>query len=41
MKAVRIHEHGDTDVLVWEEVIDPTIKPDQALVAAGSSPRPA
>ena len=32
MKAVRIHEHGGTDVLVWEEIIDPTIKPDQVLV---------
>jgi len=32
MKAVRIHEHGGTDVLVWEEISDPVIKPDQALV---------
>ena len=32
MKAVRIHEHGGTDVLVWEEITDPTIKPDQVLV---------
>ena len=32
MQAVRIHEHGGTDVLVWEEITDPTIKPDQVLV---------
>jgi len=32
MKAVRIHEHGGTDVLVWEEITDPVIKPDQVLV---------
>ena len=32
MKAVRIHEHGGTDVLVWEEISDPVIKPDQVLV---------
>ena len=32
MKAVRIHEHGGTEVLVWEEVSVPVIKPDQALV---------
>ena len=32
MKAVRIHEHGDTNVLKWEEISDPVIKPDQVLV---------
>ena len=32
MNAVRIHEHGGTDVLVWEEITDPAIKPDQVLV---------
>ena len=32
MKAVRIHEHGGIDVLVWEEISDPVIKPDQVLV---------
>ena len=32
MKAVRIHEHGDTNVLMWEEISDPVIKPDQVLV---------
>ena len=32
MKAVRIHEHGGADVLVWEEISNPVIKPDQALV---------
>ena len=32
MKAVRIHEHGGTDVLVWEEISDHVIRPDQALV---------
>jgi NADPH:quinone reductase-like Zn-dependent oxidoreductase len=32
MNAVRIHEHGGTDVLVWEEITDPAIKPDQILV---------
>ena len=37
MKAVRIHEHGGTDVLVWEEISDPVIKPDQALVQIKAS----
>ena len=32
MKAVRIHEHGGTNVLVWEEISDPIIRPDQVLV---------
>ena len=32
MNAVRIHEHGGTDVLVWEEITDPAIKPDHILV---------
>ena len=32
MKAVRIHEHGDIDVLKWEEVSIPSISENQALV---------
>ena len=32
MKAVRIHEHGGNNVLVWEEISDPIIRPDQVLV---------
>ena len=32
MKAVRIHEHGDLDVLRIEEIPDPECRPDQVLV---------
>ena len=32
MKAVRIHEHGNEEVLVWEEVSLPEVKDDQVLV---------
>ena len=32
MKAVRIHEHGDIDVLKWEEVSIPSITESQVLV---------
>ncbi|MDP6907383.1 MAG: zinc-binding dehydrogenase [Candidatus Marinimicrobia bacterium] len=32
MKAVRIHDHGDKDVLLWEEVPLPDVKDDQVLV---------
>ncbi len=32
MKAVRIHGHGNEDVLVWEEVSLPEVKDDQVLV---------
>jgi NADPH2:quinone reductase len=32
MKAVRIHEYGGPDVLVYEEVPTPEPKPDQVLV---------
>ena len=32
MKAVRIHEHGSEEVLIWEEVSLPEIKDDQVLV---------
>ena len=31
MKAVRIHEHGDIDVLKWEEVSIPSISESQVL----------
>ena len=32
MKAVRIHEHGNENVLIWEEVPLPKIKNDNVLV---------
>ena len=32
MKAARIHQHGGPDVLVYEDVPDPKIRPDQVLV---------
>ena len=32
MKAVRIHKHGNKDVLVWEEVPLPVVKDGQVLV---------
>ena len=32
MKAVRIHEHGNEDVLFWEEVPLPVVKDGQVLV---------
>jgi NADPH:quinone reductase-like Zn-dependent oxidoreductase len=32
MKAARLHQHGGPDVLVYEDVPDPKIRPDQVLV---------
>ena len=32
MKAARIHQHGGTDVLVYEDAPDPQIKANQVLV---------
>ena len=32
MKAVRIHEFGDLDVLKWEDVDRPTPRPNQVLI---------
>lgn len=32
MKAVRIHEHGGPEVLRYEDVPDPQVRPDQVLV---------
>jgi NADPH:quinone reductase-like Zn-dependent oxidoreductase len=32
MKAVRIHQHGGPEVLVYEDVPEPTLRPDQVLV---------
>ena len=32
MKAARIHRHGGPDVLVYEDVPEPAIRPDQVLV---------
>src|SRR6266478_1803909 len=32
MKAARIHQHGSPDVLIYEDVPDPKIKPNQILV---------
>ena len=32
MKAVRIHEHGNIDVLKWEEGSIPSISENQVLV---------
>ena len=31
MKAVRIREHGDEKVLVWEDIPLPEIKEDQMI----------
>ncbi len=38
MKAVRIHQHGGPEVLVYEEVAEPSIKANEILlrVRAGS-----
>ena len=32
MKAVRIHQHGGRDVLKYEDIPEPTIKPDEVLL---------
>src|SRR5215831_7191709 len=32
MKAARIHKHGGPEVLVYEDVAEPSIRPDQVLV---------
>ena len=32
MKAVRLYEHGDEKVLIWEDIPLPEIKEDQILV---------
>src|SRR4051794_5045501 len=32
MKAVRFHEHGGPDVLVYEDVPDPRPRPDELVV---------
>jgi NADPH:quinone reductase-like Zn-dependent oxidoreductase len=32
MKAVRIHQHGGPEVLAYEDVPEPTLRPDQVLV---------
>lgn len=37
MKAVRIHEFGDVDVLRWEEVPAPKPRPHQVLIKVDSS----
>jgi len=37
MKSVRIHEHGDSGVLNWEDVPEPTIKPGHVVVQIKSS----
>ncbi len=41
MKAVRIHEYGDPDVLRYEDAPRPVVKPDEVLIrvhAAGVNP---
>ncbi len=37
MKAVRIHEFGDVDVLQWEDAPDPTPRPQQVLIKVESA----
>lgn len=37
MKAVRIHEFGDIDVLRWEEAPDPNPRPQQVLIKVDSA----
>ena len=37
MKAVRINEFGDLDVLRWEETSDPKPRPDQVLIKVDSA----
>ena len=37
MKAVRINEFGDLDVLHWEETSDPKPRPDQVLIKVDSA----
>ncbi len=32
MKAVRIHKHGASDVLTYEDIPIPAIKPNECLV---------
>ena len=37
MKAIRIHEFGDLDVLQWEEVPEPEPRPEQVLIKVDSA----
>ena len=37
MKAVRIHEFGDLDVLKWEDIDRPTPRPSQVLIQVDSA----
>jgi NADPH:quinone reductase-like Zn-dependent oxidoreductase len=37
MTAVRIHEHGGTDVLRYEAVADPEIRGDPVLIRVRAS----
>ena len=37
MKAVRIHEFGDLDVLRWEETPIPELRPHQVLIKVESA----
>ena len=37
MKAVRIHEFGDIDVLRWEETQDPKPRPHQVVIKVESA----
>lgn len=32
MKAVRFHQFGETEVLRWEEVPDPEVRPQDVLI---------
>ena len=32
MKAVRIHEHGDVDVIKWEDIDTPFPGPNKLLI---------
>jgi len=32
MKAVRFHQHGGPEVLIFEDAPDPTVRPDQVLI---------
>ena len=32
MKAVRIHEHGDVDVIKWEDIDTPFPGPNKVLI---------
>ena len=37
MKAVRIHEFGDVDVLRWEDTPEPKLSPEQVLIKVDSA----